>query len=289
MSRIFEALQRSEPSSKGGFTDLVSALPSQVEEPRVADGERNLDLDVDRDMRFAAFAARSIAVSPEGKLFCLSDRESLGAEKFRFLAVRLRQLQSTQKLKRLLITSTIPEEGKSTISANLAVTLARKPQHRVLLLEGDLRRPALGRIFGLPTLPGLTEWLQGPAEAKENIYHLPDLNCWFMPAGAPPENPLELMQSPRLGALMEQLGEWFDWVLIDSPPVLPLADTSVWAKSADGILLVAREGVTQRRQLQRGLQTLDESKLLGVVLNSSNNADHKKYYQRYGPAKTSTV
>lgn len=88
---------------------------------------------------------------------------------------------------------------------------------------------------------------------------------------------------------MEQLGEWFDWVLIDSPPVLPLADTSVWAKSADGILLVAREGVTQRRQLQRGLQTLDESKLLGVVLNSSNNADHKKYYQRYGPAKTSTV
>src|SRR2546428_10861317 len=93
---------------------------------------------------------------------------------------------------------------------------------------------------------------------------------------------MELMQSGRLGELMEQLTDWFDWIIIDSPPVLPLADTSVWARLADGILLVTREGTTKKRLLQRGLQVLEQSKLLGAVLNSSSNTDHSNYYQRYG-------
>ena len=83
---------------------------------------------------------------------------------------------------------------------------------------------------------------------------------------------------------MDQLSDWFDWILIDSPPVVPLADTSLWMRSADGILMVAREGTTRKRQLQRGLQELDQSKLLGVVLNSSSHTDHDNYYRRYGPA-----
>jgi Mrp family chromosome partitioning ATPase len=91
------------------------------------------------------------------------------------------------------------------------------------------------------------------------------------------------MQSGRLSELMEQLAGWFDWIVIDSPPVLPLADTSVWTRLADGVLLVTREGITQKRQLERGLQALEKTKLLGVVLNSSTNTDHKNYYQRYGP------
>jgi len=83
---------------------------------------------------------------------------------------------------------------------------------------------------------------------------------------------------------MEQLTAWFDWIIIDSPPVLPLADTSVWGRLADGILLVTREGTTKRRQLQRGLQALEESKVLGAVVNSSASTDHTNYYYRYGPA-----
>jgi capsular exopolysaccharide synthesis family protein len=274
MSRIFEALQRSEAGRKGGFADLASAFPPPAVEPEISP-TRSGDLD--------QFPVLPVSLPHESKVFCLSDKESLGAEKFRFMGVKLRQLQQGQGLKRLLITSTIPEEGKSTIAANLAVTLARKPQHRVLLLDGDLRRPTLGRVFGLQPLTGLSEWLQGESEAREPIYRLESIGLWFLPAGAPPENPLELMQSPRLAELLDRLSEWFDWIVIDSPPVLPLADTSVWTKSVDGVLLVVREGVTQKRQLQRGLQTLDQTKLLGMVLNSSNNADHKKYYQRYGP------
>ena len=195
----------------------------------------------------------------------------------------MRQIQRARHLKKLLITSTIPEEGKSIISGNLAVTLARRKQQKVLLLEGDLRRPVLAREFGLAHLAGLSECLQGEPRPITNIYHLDGAGLWFLPAGKPPENPLELMQSGRLSELLDQLTAWFDWIIIDSPPILPLADTSVWTRFADGVLLVAREGTTEKRQLQRGLEARDQSKLLGMVLNSCTNADHSNYYQRYGP------
>ena len=102
-----------------------------------------------------------------------------------------------------------------------------------------------------------------------------------MPAGHPPENPLELMQSGKLANLMEQLANGFDWVVIDSPPILPLADTSVWARFADGILLVVRAGRTERQPLQRGLAAIDQSRLLGVVVNNCTGHDEKDYYSRY--------
>jgi len=116
-----------------------------------------------------------------------------------------------------------------------------------------------------------------------NIYRLESLGLWVMPAGNAPENPLELMQSGKLPPLMEQLTAWFDWIVIDSPPVLPLGDTSLWARLADGILLVTRPGVTEKHQLQRGLDALEKSKLLGALVNDSTNAAHSDYYQRYGP------
>ena len=132
--------------------------------------------------------------------------------------VRLRQLQHSRPLKKLLITSTIPEEGKSTVSANLATILARRQQPKILLLDGDLRRPSLSKQFGLGKLPGLSEWLHGEPRPITDIYRLEGPNLWFLPAGHPPENPLELMQSGRLSELMEQLAGWFDWIIIDSPP-----------------------------------------------------------------------
>lgn len=277
MSRIFEALQRSEfersgtrfPQSSGLATELLQAAESDTNpsEP---------------------FQSQSVHVNvpSHSRLVSFTDKASLGAEKFRFLGVRLRQIQQARPLKNLLITSTIPEEGKSMVSANLAITLARKHQLKVLLLEGDLRRPVLAQQFGLELVQGLSEWLQSDSRAVPTIFRLDRLGFWFLPAGHPPDNPLELMQLGRLAELMEQLTAWFDWVILDSPPVLPLADTSVWMRLADGVLLVAREGKTEKRELQRGLEVLDQSKLLGVVWNSCSSTDHKNYYQRYGPVLT---
>jgi Mrp family chromosome partitioning ATPase len=89
------------------------------------------------------------------------------------------------------------------------------------------------------------------------------------------------MQSGKLAPLMEQLEAWFDWIVIDSPPVLPLADTSLWSRLSDGILLVTRKGTTEKQQLQRGLEAIEKSKLLGALVNSSSNVSHSDYYQRY--------
>jgi len=221
-----------------------------------------------------------VLIPQESRLVAVGKEGSLGAEKFRFLAVRLRQLRQSRPLKKILITSTIPQEGKSTVAANLACTLARRKQHKTLLLEGDLRRPTVSEKFGLGKAPGLCEWLSGETETR-NIYRLESLGLWVLPAGTTPQNPLELMQSGKLAQLLDQLQGWFDWIVIDSPPVLPLADTSIWSRLSDGILLVTRKGTTEKQQLQRGLEALEKSKLLGALVNSSENAAHSDYYQRY--------
>jgi capsular exopolysaccharide synthesis family protein len=164
--------------------------------------------------------------------------------------------------------------------------LARRKQHKTLLLEGDLRRPTVAQKFGMGNVPGLSEWLRGETDSM-NIYRLEALGLWVLPAGSAPENPLELMQSGKLSLLMDQLTASFDWIVIDSPPVLPLADTSLWARLADGILLVTRKSVTEKQQLLRGLEALERSKLLGALVNGSTDAAHSDYYQRYGPAVSS--
>jgi capsular exopolysaccharide synthesis family protein len=304
MSRIFEALQRSESERSGVTsappalaTELLQAVEREASVPAPQDlpanelaphdfSEKEFAENDFAESDLSQFQSLPVSLPADSKLICLTAPESLGAEKFRFLGVRLRQLQHSRPLKKLLITSTIPEEGKSTVSANLATILARKQQPKVLLLDGDLRRPSLGKQFGLGKLPGLSEWLHGEPRPIKHIYRLEGPNLWFLPAGRPPENPLELMQSGRLSRLMEQLAAWFDWIIIDSPPVLPLADTSVWGRLADGILLVTREGTTKRRQLQSGLQALEQSKLLGTVVNSCASTDHTNYYYRYGPPAT---
>jgi len=279
MSRIFEALQRSE--AERGTSSLTQSLSTAGDVLAV---EREIP---DARSGFPDFASRQVYLPPDSRLVCLNASESLAAEKFRFLGVRLRQLQQQRgKLKKLLITSTIPEEGKSVVSANLATVLSRKKPQRVLLLEGDLRRPVMGTRLGLGKLPGLSEWLQDGNREIGEIYHLEDAGFWLLPAGKPPENPLELMQTGKLAELMERLNTWFDWIVIDSPPVLPLGDTSVWARFADGILLVTREGTTQKQQLKRGLEALEQAKLLGTVLNSCNSTEHSYYYYRYQPKTT---
>ena len=171
------------------------------------------------------------------------------------------------------------------VAANLACALAQRTEQRVLLLEGDLRRPSQSQIFGLGKNPGLNECLRGERALTASIYHLESAGFWILPAGSAPSDALELLQSGRLSELMDQVTEWFDWIVIDSPPVLPLADTSVWMRLADGILLITRQGTTEKRLLQKGLEALEPKKLIGAVLNSSRSSGNGDYY--YSPATAS--
>jgi Mrp family chromosome partitioning ATPase len=139
-------------------------------------------------------------------------------------------------------------------------------------------------MFGLGSNPGLSESLQRERRLARNIYHLEEPRLWILPSGSAPSDALELLQSGKLSALMNQLTSWFDWIIIDSPPLLPLADTSVWMRIADGILLITRAGITEKRQLQRGVEALDPKKLIGAVLNSSKHSADSYYYYSHPSA-----
>jgi len=251
--------------------ELVSALEAAPADPLPVDPLQGI---------FSQFPSLQAAPTPLSRLSCLTETESLAAESFRLLGVRLRHLRRDRPLKKILITSTIPQEGKSVVAGNLACSLALRTKQRTLLLEGDLRRSTLYQMFGLGRNPGLCEYLAGQRTLAESIYHLEGAGLWFLPAGSTPSNALELLQSGKLSGLLEQLAAWFDWIVIDSPPILPLADTSVWSRLADGILLVTRQGVTQKSRLQRGLEAIEPRKLIGALLNGSSNAAHSDYYYR---------
>ena len=150
----------------------------------------------------------------------------------------------------------------------------------MLLVEGDLRRPSLTHIFGLGHIEGVCEWLQGVNNPHTacNVYRLKELNLWILPAGKCPTTPLELLQSDKLPQLIDQLSETFDWIIVDSPPMLPLADTSVWTRMIDGILLVTRRGTTEKKQLAAATHALEHEKLLGAILNCSKSSIYQRYY-----------
>lgn len=320
MSQIFDALQRSETERSGvalSETPNVTEL-LQSAESRAAvtwDNSRETSPSADSvgvgdagtelwDVRSSAATINSSQndllpsaqrlevfrqfqtlppLSPiPDQLVCISDEESPGAEAFRFLGVRLRHLRRDRSLRKVLITSTIPQEGKTTVVANLGCTLAQRTSQKVLLLEGDVRRPALSRMLGLQDKAGICEWLRDEKALTSCIYFRESPGFWMLPSGCTSSTSAELLQTVKIGALMDTLTQWFDWILIDSPPVLPLADTSVWARLADGILLVTRQGISEKKQLQKGIQAIEPQKLIGAVLNSCDKPAHGDYYYGRG-------
>ena len=313
MSQLFDALQRSESERNGApataasrALDLlqraeqggapvrsswssilvedppVSAEPEKVTMPVSAELVTPSTARADPDGAEGPIHCEVLQISPsaDSHLVALPENESSATEAFHLLGVRLRHLRRQKPLKKVLVTSTIPQEGKSMIAANLACTLALRTQQKVLLVEGDIRRPTQSRIFGLQVKTGICSWLNGENSLIRSMYRLALPGIWILPAGMATGNSLELLQSGRVIPMMEQLTSWFDWVVIDSPPILPLADTSVWTNMADGILLVARQGTTQKKQLKRGLEALSGQKVIGAVLNSAKSAVHSDYYYR---------
>ncbi|HLM79454.1 MAG TPA: CpsD/CapB family tyrosine-protein kinase [Terriglobales bacterium] len=298
MSNIFEALQRAETERAGGgvpknadsVADLLQVVEQEIERkqslselpPAVKPGSPQPET-------FASAKVLLPAPAADARLVCLTDQGGLAAEKFRVLGLKLRNLRERRQLQRIVVTSTAPEEGKSLVAANLALNQSRSKVLKTLLLDGDLRRPSLSIRFGFErSLPGLSECLRGERQLSEVVYKLNGSGLWFLPAGRAPENPLDLMQSGRVPELLDRLGEFFDWIVLDTPPVVPVADTTFWMKLADGVLVVIREGVSEKKAVQRALDTFDRAALLGVVVNSCSRSDHTYYYSRYGQATVRT-
>lgn len=214
------------------------------------------------------------------RLFVHTDPRSPAADRFRYLRIRLREPWQTGKLKSVLITSALPGDGKSTVALNLASALCEHGKKRVLLIEADLHRSGLTSLLGLKAGPGLVECLRTGVNPMPFIRLLQPLGWYLLAAGGKCDNPTELLQSGALPDLLSILSENFDWILIDSPPVIPVTDALSVARDVDAILMVVRAGSTPRDLVQRAVALLGRKKLLAIVLNGLEGLN--RFYSKYG-------
>ena len=215
-------------------------------------------------------------------VFVGAESDRVGAERFRTLRSRLYQIAGAQQLKKLLITSSVPAEGKTFVAANLAQSIVRQPDRRVLLIDADLRASRLHQTLGAPSGPGLSDYLSGEVDEYAIIQNGLEGNLCFIPGGHQVTNPSELLLRDRMKTLLDRMAEVFDWIIIDSPPALPVHDASMLADQCDGVLFVVRAGSTDSEIAQRVAAEFRDKNLLGVVLNRVDSADTYSSYYYYG-------
>jgi capsular exopolysaccharide synthesis family protein len=317
MSRIYEALQKAESERKldPRGTRATEQQPTDTEplaQTAVAEAEEYESPAAERSSRYVA----PVAPSPAAPAPVLKDGLDLSkivrrpwrpafvhlpsllqrgpaVEQFRSLRSRIFELRDVSPLKSILISSGLPQEGKSFVSVNLALSLARHKNSKVLLIDGDMRRYTTHQLLGCESQPGLADYLAGKAgivEIMQRAEEAPSTdapkqptlpNLTFIAGGNGGDKAADLSGSPRFGELIRQASPHFDWIIIDSSPVLPVSDAVNLARSCDGVLLVARGGVTKFPVAQRAQSELKASKILGFVLNAVHEAPQVGSYYGY--------
>lgn len=188
-------------------------------------------------------------------------------EQFRLLRTRLEDARQARPLKTMLVTSSLPGEGKSFVARNLAATVSQRGRQKVLLLEADLRRPGCCSALGLSPVAGLAECCGSTDPVASFVYRISGLDLCLLPAGDRATAATELLASHRMWEVLAETGRAFDWVVVDSAPLLPVADSVVLSRLCDGIVLVVRRSQALKSALQEVLDRIEPAKLLGVVLN----------------------
>jgi capsular exopolysaccharide synthesis family protein len=213
-----------------------------------------------------------------------SDPASPAAEAYQSLRTSLQFVRQAHEVRTLLVTSPAAAEGKTSVVANLGTVSARAGE-RVVLVSCDLRRPRLGKFFGLDEKSGLTTVLKGERTLEQELQQVPGYDClWVLGAGVVPPNPAELLNGPKAREVFATLQEDFDLVLVDSPPVLPVADAMVLSTYADGTLVVVAPGQTRKAGLQRTAERFAQAKvpMVGIVLNRVTKKNGYGYGYGYG-------
>jgi capsular exopolysaccharide synthesis family protein len=215
------------------------------------------------------------------ELVTVSETRSSSAEAYRTLRTNLLFSAAVRTLARVVVTSPGPTEGKSTTAANLAISFAQQG-HRVLLMDCDLRRSRIHKMFGVPQMPGVTNVLLGNISIEQAVRETAVDQLFILPSGPLPPNPAELLGSERMKATLDGLANSYDIVIIDSPPLLAASDAAILTRHADGALVVVRAGKTERSALQTAIQQLATvgARVLGTVLNDPD-AEVPKYARYY--------
>lgn len=295
MSRIHEALKKAEQEQK-----VHSAITSVVDDALLTQELPETDLGLPEVAPNVAEESSADPIKdgswlaeiqfhnwkPDVQRVLFSDpsrHHEPGMEQFRTLRSRLYQIREKTPIKTIMLASALPGEGKTFVSSNLAYALVRQHGRRVLVIDADVRKPHLHECIGCPDTPGLNEYLAGKADVKRILQRGPCENLFVIPGGRPVANPSELIGNGRLKLLLDKLLPFFDWVLLDSPPVVPISDGSIIARHVDGILWVVRAEDTPLEVLKRARQELKDRPMLGVVLNRSEEKEgYSSYYYSYG-------
>jgi protein-tyrosine kinase len=316
MSRIYEALQKAEserqqerqdrePETLERHIDAVpplrvaaalaeyDAVATAPIAPTVSDLPAASANQVGIDLSSIVKRPWSLSLA---HLPALQDRGP-SVEQFRSLRSRIFELRDIKPLKSILVSSGLPQEGKSFISTNLAISLARHKNSKVLLIDGDMRRYSLHELLGCESHPGLADYLAGkasiddilqqqaPPAADENGPRAAFLaNLTFIAGGNGGDKAADLSGNPRFGELIKLAAPHFDWIIVDSSPVLPVSDAVNLARSCDGVLLVARGGVTKYPVAQRATAEMRAANLLGFVLNAVLDQPQVGSYYGYDAA-----
>jgi protein-tyrosine kinase len=285
VSRIHEALKRAEQDRaaaqgvqlESGPAADVSAMPSAIS------AVPSLSRQLTHETLLSRCAPTTWSPDVKTMLFYNSE-QGPGTEEFRTLRSRLYQMREKQPLKKILVTSSLPKEGKSFVAANLAQALVRQHGRRVLLIDADLRAARLHLALGTSATPGLSEYLLGEADEFGVMQRGSMENLFFVPAGRSTSNPAELVANGRLKTLLGRVENLFDWIVIDSPPAVPVSDAGLMANHCDGVLMVVRSDATPSDIARKARAEFDDKLLLGVVLNGikRGSSEYSRYYGAYG-------
>lgn len=210
-------------------------------------------------------------------------------EQYRRLAAVLHDSQAANRTKVVMVASAVAGEGKTLTAANVALTLSNSYRKRVLVIDGDLRRPTMHKVFRIETSCGLADGLDPSAERKIVVRQVTPTLA-LLPAGRPIADPMASLVSERMRQLIDEAREIFDWVIVDTPPLVLLPDANLLASIVDAALLVVKAESTPYAMVKRAMDALGRSRVLGVVLNTATVGPHGSYdgYD-YSEARTGMV